>query len=213
MKTYHKIKTLWKRESKKPCRIMVGTYAEPEFELLKDLVWIATEKVDGTNVRVMWDGDKVRLGGKTDNAQMPMPLLKKLTELFMGEANEQIFEQTFDCGDVCLYGEGYGAKIQKGGGNYGEADFVLFDIKIGDFYLKREDVEDVAKKLGINVVPIVFEGRLEQLSFFVEMGVNSRWGGFQAEGIVARPKVELLDRRGKRIITKLKCKDFKNLNN
>jgi len=212
MNEYHKIKTLWKRESQKPCNMIVGEYALPEFELLKDLEWVATEKVDGTNVRIMWDNNKVRFGGKTDNAQMPLHLVDKLTELFGGEANEQLFEQTFDCGDVCLYGEGFGVKIQSGG-NYGEVNFVLFDVKIGQTWLKREDVEDIAKKLGIDIVPIIKEGTLEELAEFVKKGFNSQWGDFQAEGLVARPKVELLNRMGKRIIIKLKTKDFVKLIN
>lgn len=210
MKEYNKIKTFWKRESERPCNMIIGEYALPEFELLKDLEWVATEKVDGTNVHIMWDGNKVKFGGKTDNAQMPMFLVDKLNELFSGEANEQLFEQTFDC-PICLYGEGYGAKIQKGGGNYGEVNFVLFDIKVGDVWLKREDIEDIAKKLGIKVVPIIKTGTLQELSDFVEEGFNSQWGDFIAEGIVAKPKVELNDRMGKRIITKMKHKDFVKL--
>lgn len=213
MNTYHKIKTLWKREEQKPHNMIVGVYAEPEFELLKDIEWVATEKVDGTNVRVMWDGNKVSFNGKTDNAQMPMPLVEKLTELFMGEDNEQVFEQTFEAGDVCLYGEGFGGNIQKGGGNYGDFNFVLFDVKVGDWWLKREDVEDVANKLGINVVPIVQRGTLQEISDVVATGPNSNWGMFNAEGIVARPAVELLKRNGERLITKLKYRDFAKLNN
>lgn len=211
MNTYHKIKTLWRRQSEKPCNMIIGEYALPEFELLKDLEWVATEKVDGTNVRIMWDGDKVKFGGKTDNAQMPIYLIDKLNELFGGEVNEQLFEQTFNEGEVCLYGEGFGAKIQKGGGNYGEIDFVLFDVKIGHWWLNRDNVEDVAKKFGIKVVPIVSTGTLPKLSDLIVKGFNSAWGEFQAEGIVARPKIELKDRRGDRIITKLKHKDFLKL--
>jgi len=209
MKKYHKIRTVWKRGTEKPCKMIVGDFALPEFEMLKDLKWIGTEKVDGTNVRIMWDGDKVKFGGKTDNAQMPLNLIEKLQELFGGEANEQLFEQTFsDEGGVCLYGEGYGAKIQKGGGNYGDVNFVLFDVKIGNTWLQRKDVEDIAKKLGIDVVPIIIEGTLLELSDFIKNGFISTWGNFEAEGIVATPEVTLLDNRGNRIITKLKCKDF-----
>jgi len=211
MKTYHKIKTLWKRKSERPCNMIIGEFALPEFKLLKNLDWIATEKIDGTNVRIMWDGNKVKFGGKTDNAQMPMFLVDKLNELFGGETNEQLLEQTFDFGDVCLYGEGYGAKIQKGGGNYGKVGFVLFDVSIGGVWLKREDIEDIAKKLSIDVVPIVFRGNLENISAFVSTGFNSKWGKFNSEGIVAKPKTELLDRMGQRIITKLKYKDFEKL--
>ena len=39
-------------------------------------------------------------------------------------------------------------------------------------------------------------------------GFDSIWGAFKAEGIVARPTVELRTRSGKRIITKIKHKDF-----
>lgn len=211
MKTYHKIKTLWKRKSEKPCNMIVGEFANPEFELLKEIQWEATEKVDGTNVRVMWDGNKVSFGGKTDNAQMPMQLVERLHELFGGEANEQVFEQTFDCGDVCLYGEGFGAKIQSGGGNYGDVDFVLFDVKVGEFWLRRKDVVNIAEKLGIKCVPVVKTGTLQEISDFVKNGFKSTWGDFTAEGVVCKPCVELMTRNGERIITKLKYKDFEKL--
>jgi hypothetical protein len=39
-------------------------------------------------------------------------------------------------------------------------------------------------------------------------GFKSQWGDFIAEGIVARPVVELKSRNGDRIITKIKYKDF-----
>lgn len=212
MKTYHKIKTLWAREDTKPHNMIVGKFAEPEFELLKDIKWVGTEKIDGTNVRVMWNGNNVSFNGKTDNAQMPMPLVEKLTELFMGEANEQIFEQVFDgCNEVCMYGEGFGANIQKGGGNYGAVDFVLFDVKIGDWWLVRKDVEEIAQKMDIKVAPIIAEGTLEGLSNIVAEGFDSYWGEFKAEGLVVRPEVELKKRNGDRIITKLKYRDFVKL--
>jgi len=215
MKTYHKIKTLWKREDTKPHNMIIGEYAEPEFELLKDIEWIATEKVDGTNIRIMWDGNKVSFGGKTDNAQLPPKLFEKLTELFMGESNEQKFEELFSETEVCLYGEGFGGNIQCGG-NYGDFDFVLFDVKIGEWWLKREDVGDIAEKLDIKLVPQVFRGTLEEISEFVDKGFESLWTNngkkFICEGVVARPKVELLKRSGERIITKLKHKDFLKIN-
>lgn len=213
MNQYHKIKTIWAREDVKPHNMIVGKYSEPEFELLKDCEWVATEKIDGTNIRIMWDGDKVSYGGKTDRAQIPTHLIKALMELFGGEANEQKFEEVFGEVPVCLYGEGYGVKIQKGG-NYhkDKVSFVLFDIKVGGWWLKREDVEDIAKKLGIDVVPIIKTGTLQELSDYTAKGFKSQWGDFICEGLVARPKVELKKRNGERVITKLKHKDFLKLN-
>ena len=91
---------------------------------------------------------------------------------------------------MCLYGEGYGARIQ-GGGNYNPngVDFVLFDILIGEWWLQRKDVEDVATKLGITVVPIIGIGTLIEAVARVKQGFNSTWGNFSAEGIVVKPVV------------------------
>ena len=70
---------------------------------------------------------------------------------------------------------------------------------------------DIALKLGVDIVPIIGEGTLDDMVEMTEHGFNSNWGEFVAEGIVARPKTELCARNGKRIITKIKHKDFLNL--
>lgn len=218
MKQYHKIQTIYKRDEKTK-HIIEGDYSMPEFEFLKDCPWVFTEKVDGTNIRVMWDGANVTFGGKTDDAQMPVFLLYKLQELFEGTPNKQKLAEQFGSTSeqlmgaplqVCLYGEGYGAKIQKGGGNYNPdgVDFVLFDVKVGDWWLKREDVEDVAQKLGLRIVPIIGTGTLKEAVEMTRTGLKSTWGDFMAEGIVARPATELFNRKGERIITKIKHRDF-----
>jgi len=212
MKTYHKIQTIFKRDMANKGKIIEGEYSLPEFEYLKDNSWVFTEKVDGTNIRVMWNGENVVFGGKTDNAQLPVFLLYKLQELFEGTQKKELFKNVFDYENpqVCLYGEGYGAKIQKGGGNYikGGVDFVLFDVMVSDWWLKGEDIQDIAEKLGIKIVPIIGKGTLGDMVEMTRSGFKSQWGDFQAEGIVARPEVELRTRNGDRIITKIKHKDF-----
>ena len=190
-----------------------GEYSIPEFEFLAGNEWVFTEKVDGTNIRVMYSPDQgpssVTFGGKTGNAQLPAFLVERLVERFHSVVQRDLFLDMFPDG-ACLYGEGYGAKIQKGGGNYREdQDFVLFDVKVGDWWLQRSDVEDVAEKLGIDVVPITGQGNLEAMATTALMGFNSSWGSFMAEGIVARPKTELKTRGGQRIITKIKYRDFR----
>ena len=215
MQEYHKIQTLFKRDMEHGAKIIPGAWTLPELEYLKDNQWVFTEKVDGTNIRVMWNGENVIFGGKTDEAQMPIFLLYKLQELFEGTVKRQMFKEKFNNPDmkeisVCLYGEGYGAKIQKGGGNYIKdgVSFVLFDVQIDGLWLQREDVEDIAKFFGVTVVPIIGEGTLNEAIVMVKKGFNSQWGNFLAEGIVARPKTELKTRRGERIITKIKHRDF-----
>jgi hypothetical protein len=218
MREYHKIKTVYLRDPDTKFKtLLIGQYAEPEFAYLANNEWVFTEKVDGTNIRVMImpaehdDGDdyhyaSVIFAGKTDNATTPPFLLKRLQERFYPQAD--LLHQMFPEGG-CLYGEGYGARIQKGGGNYrGDTGFVLFDVKVGDSWLQRSAVEDVSAKLTLDVVPIIGRGSLSLMVEAANAGIRSRWGGFAAEGIVARPATELRGRNGKRIITKIKTKDF-----
>mgnify|MGYP007071629025 FL=1 len=126
---YHKIETLFERDMEGNKKLIEGKFRSPVVEYLKDNEWIFTEKVDGTNIRVFWDGHKVSFAGRTDSAQIPTFLLTRLEQLFSGNTNEELFEQKFGETPAMLFGEGYGAKIQKGGGNYLDSvDFILFDV-------------------------------------------------------------------------------------
>lgn len=212
---YHKIQTVYKRDpATKHRTLLEGEFSIPEFEYLKDNEWILTEKVDGTNIRVVYNGNDVKFKGRTDRAQLYVPLFDRLTELFpvdkmKAEFPDSPFAESDESG-VCLYGEGYGARIQKGGGNYKPdgVDFVLFDIRIGQWWLKRSAIEEIADNLGIKTVPIVGIGSLLDAVEFCRKGFNSKWGNFQAEGLVMRPRVELFSRNRRRIIAKIKHKDF-----
>lgn len=207
MKEYPKIQSIFKRDEKTH-KFIEEEWALPEFEYLKDNLWEATEKIDGTNIRVNWDAfsREVRFGGRTDNAQVPTLLLAKLQELFPKEK----FVREYPEMSMTLYGEGYGAKIQKGGGNYipGGCDFALFDVFIDGWWLYRENIEDIAHKLGIKCVPIVGHTTLGGAIEYIKQGIHSQYGDFLAEGIVLKPSVALTNRKGERIITKLKHKDF-----
>lgn len=212
MEKYHKIQTVWLRNPETKYKTLLeNQWAKPEFEYLKDNLWTFTEKVDGTNIRVEWDNQAtglINFGGRTDKAQIPPFLLDKLNELFYTGKFFSLYPDT----PMTLYGEGYGAKIQKGGGNYisDGVSFVLFDIMINGNWLDRENVENIANKLEIDTVPILSEGTLQDAINLVSQGFTSYWGSFNAEGLVARPNVELRDRTGNRVITKIKCKDFAN---
>ena len=209
MNEYHKINTVWKRDERG--NIMRGQFSEPELEYLQNTQWVFTEKVDGTNVRVMFDGEtrSVRFGGKTDAAQMPMFLVERLGALFFENPGWSVVKTG---GSVTLYGEGFGARIQKAGASYipDGVDFILFDVLANGVWLRREDVEQFAAALGIGIVPILGVGTLADMIDLTSGGFTSTVAKttMTAEGIVARPAVELCNRRGQRIITKIKAKDF-----
>ena len=212
MSKYHKIQSVFKRDPENNYKTFLeGEYSLPEFYYLAHNGWVFTEKIDGANIRVYWDGTDVRFEGRTDKAQIPTFLLEQLTEMFPPEVFSTFTNGSPGVTSVVLYGEGYGAKIQKGGGNYisDGVSFVLFDVRIGDWWLERSAVNEVAETLGIKSVPTVGFGTLIDMVQYVREGFDSIWGPFEAEGLVARPTIELSARNGKRIITKLKCKDFK----
>ena len=214
---YHKIENIFNRDTVSN-KLIEGEYRQPEVEYLKDLQWIATEKVDGTNIRVMYnnlmeDGfpDKsITFNGKSDNAQLHGDLVKKLQETFLPHL--PLFIEKFEGKQVCLYGEGYGAGIQTGGCYLDHKDFILFDVWIDGTWLSRGNVEGIALMLGIKTVPIAYIGTLPEMVSIVKLGLQSKWSDehrvFEAEGIICRPIVELKDSRGNRILVKIKARDF-----
>lgn len=259
MEKYHKINSIFKRytDGPKKGKLILGEYSTPELEYLKDNEWEFTEKVDGTNIRinlVLVDGDMYVIhGGRTDQAVIPMPLLEHLEKVFPTfhthrrdlsapayiDRYNHIISWMVEAGvqDVILYGEGYGPKIQGGGKYRSDHSFVLFDVKIGDWWLNRKDVNDIAEKLNISSVPVIGHGTLQDAIDIVSTGLTwdkngkmtnwggvetiagkpsrtfaglkSTWGDFEAEGIIARPVIPLFTSHGERVIVKVKGRDFK----
>ena len=210
MKEYTKIETVFERDMEGTKKLIEGKYRNETVAYLKDNEWICTEKIDGTNIGVIWDGRKVSYQGRTERAQVPTHLMNRLIELFGGSINEELFEQKFGEMQVILFGEGYGAKIQNGGKYRSDVSFILFDVYLPEqnLWLKRDAIEDIAKAFGIEAVPIVLKGTLQQAVDYVKSKPKSTIGEADMEGLVCRPAIDLLDRMGKRVIVKVKVADF-----
>ena len=109
--TFQKIPGPWKRYSDGPLRnqLIPNAWSSPELEVTASIPgWTMTEKMDGTNIRVHHDGFSVSFGGRTNKAQIPLPLANYLSATFHSE----LFEQQFGETPVTVYGEGIGPKIQ-----------------------------------------------------------------------------------------------------
>jgi len=217
MTEYPKIQTLFERN---PETFVVdhSKLKHPVFGTISE--WDVTEKVDGTNIRVMFDpmivaedspytspGPIVSFNGRTDNAQIPGDLVQYLIKTFT--------PKLFTCFDtpVVLYGEGYGAGIQKVGKQYHlDKSFILFDILIDNqWWLNDSQMRAVAANLGIQAVPYLGRWTLPEIINNVQAGFLSTCSAnptLLAEGIVARPVETLFDKRHERVILKLKTKDF-----
>jgi len=223
--SFPKIETLFKRGD--------------DFKLLDPLVfknpaheiigrWMVTEKIDGMNIRVgmeYWpagDGDDlISIAGRSDKAQLHPDLTKWIQAHIMPGSFRDLFQETTPPGtEMVLFGEGYGAGIQKGGHYSEEKKFMLFDVALRFpedtrvLWLPDDAVTSFASRLGIERAPIL------QVNADMPWIIQLVRGGFAslvsmedhdagpAEGIVARPCVPLFDARGNRIIIKLKTKDF-----
>lgn len=208
---YHKIETLYKRDMEGNKKLIEGEFRNPAVEYLRDNKWLFTEKVDGTNVRVIWDGHKVSFGGRTERAEFHKGLTERLEELFGDSETEQLFEQMFGEKEVTFFGEGYGAGIQKGGGDYiDHKDFIMFDVAVDGLYLERRDVEEIAKSFGVEVVPVFALCTIEKAVEIVKTNPMSKIGKCQhaIEGLVGVTPVRMFDGYGNRLIVKVKVKDF-----
>jgi len=220
MKKYPKIETLYVRDPK-TFQVNTTKVRCPEFEAVKK--WAVTEKIDGTNIRIHMDPyGHVTFGGRTDRAQIPADLVNYLNDTFTEEKMKTQFPEEEIGGrwpEVTLYGEGYGPKIQKHGAAYRDDVAVrLFDVFVGGLWLELSSVEDVACGLGVKVAPYLVtidyfpsgEGEIDCLTgTWSDTATDDGGATIQPEGIVARSSPLLLNRRGDRVMWKLKYSDFR----
>lgn len=207
MKEFTKISNIFLMDTKGKI-----TGLQPLFRTLRKVTWEGTEKVDGTNVRIHWDGHSVEIGGRTDTSEIPTHLKEKLEERFLSKPMEYKFEEIFGEKDAILFGEGYGPKIQNGGTYASEPKFILFDVLVnGKFYLTRANVDDVAEKMELDKVPVVFYGTIDEAIECVAQHPMSTLGEHQheMEGLVLQPVgIMLYDANGHPLKGKCKYRDI-----
>lgn len=218
---YPKIETLYNRDDKH--FVVVGKLRMSEFGIIKR--WSITEKIHGRNIRVtLYDDERVEYGGKTDDAEMPPELLEYLKKTFPPEVLKAALwlPNKTHPKMATIYGEGYGPGMMPGSGVYSKnISFRLFDCLMesvdGSWWLERVNVEDIARKLGIKCAPIVgyidyLPTTAQQLYELLSESIVAREeNGIRAipEGIVAISEPLLFNKKGERVMWKLKMKDFK----
>ena len=207
-------------------------------EVIKAEVWddpMEPSKLEGVEFTV-------RFAGKTDNAQIPPKLQKFMEENYPDEKVfaalglkkfipvEEWVEHKWVTSDgitpsydaipeiYTIYGEGYGAGIQKAGGNYisNGVGFIVFDVKVNDIYLLTSARDEIATKLGAPIVPFMGYFTIDEAIDFVRKGFKSTIAEnkeFIAEGLVLRTDLGLRNRMGKRLIGKVKDEDFQKYRN
>lgn len=117
---------------------------------------------------------------------------------------------------VIVFGEAYGGKCQGMSNTYGkELKFVAFDVKIGNLWLSVPKAEKVALDLGFDFVhyvriPATVEALDAQRDAFSTQAIRNGCGADKiAEGVVARPLIELRANNGDRVIAKHKRPEWR----
>lgn len=189
----------------------IGDYACPEFGNVRQ--WRVDEKVDGTNIRLIYKDGNIKIGGRTDFAQLPVHLLDFLQKTFYCERFAQIFleKEEDPYPNVVIFGEGYGRKIQAAGGNYrSDVSFIMFDVWVNGWWLERESVERIAKGFGVDCVPTLGIWDEAKIVEYVKSKPLSTISHVpqMMEGVVCRSEPLMLFRNGKPMMWKLKTKEF-----
>jgi hypothetical protein len=247
MREYGKTENLFTRNPETH-KLNDGDLRDPAFGQIAG--WTVTEKIDGTNIRVLLrlDGHNgtdmgERLGepvrsmqvevlGRSDKANVPGDLKDAILATIQ-ENWASVFawveELTGDddAVQVCLYGEGYGAGIQKVGVKYrSDKGLRIFDVVTTrldhgtygpQWWREWSDVEDAARACGFATVPLLLVGApLDEVVALVHDQRDGRFPSLAApdgadlipEGVVARTDPYLYDFRGHRVLFKLKAEDL-----
>jgi RNA ligase len=208
---YGKILTLFERNEK--FKVVEGRFKSPAFELINK--WHVEEKIHGQNVRIHWNGaDGVFFFARTaGSGALPGDLLKFLESKFTVAK----FQEKFAAGTaVALFGEGCGAGIQKNGGLYSKTKtFVLFDVKLDQWWFDPDSIRDVAAHFDVQTPTVLYScTMIPEIVDVVKTGFDSflafgnTGSSYKSEGIIARTVPGLFMRDGSRLMFKLKTEDF-----
>ena len=209
---YHKIYSPWERTDVKSKTVNTEVFSDEYVEMLQNINWIRTEKVDGMNVNLYYDGNHIQFLGHTDKTQFDKEVKDFLDSLITPE-REQILEQIFGEKEVFICGELIGPKIQNNLYNLKEYRFYVFDVfcKTTDTYWDFKYVKDIAEKLGFYLVPYLLVGTLGETKNWcisIPAPCSSISENIEIEGIVIKPEHELKKANGERIIYKVKICDL-----
>lgn len=130
------------------------------------------------------------------------------------------YEVSLEEAPIYIYGEYFGAGIQKCGARYikNGNGFRVFDIRQQGWWTPKDVRDSICKELGLDTVPFLGVMTLEEIENKVRSGFTTQLEGADdptmiEEGIVARPVIPLCDGGGNRIIVKVKYCDYIEFDN
>ncbi len=234
MEKYPKIYTIFERNKdnlKLVTPILNKQLEIKSLSLIKDIV--VEEKIDGTNACLLLGynediGFYWRYFSRNNEIEELdiMYIRSTLDKVVDYKLLEKWYLKNFvqipkkdDNPEVRIFGEVYGSKIQKS--NYlpkGERNFIVFDIKINQTWLSVKDRNEICRNLNLKIVPKIcildriptFEECYDLLARKYPKSIIAGKNNLDMylEGFIFRPKINLYVAPGRRILGKIKRKDF-----
>jgi len=212
--TYQKIPTLYKRDPK--TGKVKEEYSAPLYKYLEGLEWVFTEKIDGTNLRIYWDGYNLKFLGRTDDTNWAEAQIEYLNTTFNHEGFKGLIEEKFGSKPLVLFGELFGAvgncRIMDYGSHYNPNGYGVrfFDVKIAGKYLAYTNARGFITDLGQEFVPEVFRGDLSEGKIQLLKLPSTSVGKphLIVEGFVAQPLMQIYNEKKERVIVKTRIEDF-----
>lgn len=222
---YPKITSPFKRTDEKSKTVNTLVWFDDYAQFFGEggLPFYATEKVDGTNCNIIYDGNHISYTGHTDKTVWNPEVEEWIKSKFQTSEFEQMCEQRFGENEIKLCGELIGPKIQNNFYKLEDYKFILFDIHndTSNTWWNRWIVEENAKELNLDIVPLIggsnftdlpseckntlrgWTNLLQNIDFISKINRD-----VEIEGFVVRPLMELLKANGERVIYKIKIKDI-----
>ena len=173
-----------------------------------DIKMYASEKIDGTSVGIVWDGERISFVGHTDKSEFCPRYLEYLKANFGTSEFESVIEEIFSDKPAKIFGEGISKDYNVDYG-FPEGNFIMYDVmgENGTYY-NRDAVKEIAKKLGL-IYPHEEMMTIREAIDFVKNRPQSFLNSKEKlEGLVLRSPIELYTNSLDRVICKVKVKDF-----
>ncbi|MEE8525704.1 MAG: RNA ligase (ATP) [Thermoanaerobaculia bacterium] len=175
---------------------------------------VVSEKIHGTNSRLGIVEGKLLAGSHGLQRQRPEAEAMATNTYWFPATLEPVTKLLEDLGSehrvAILYGEIYGAKVQKlHYGQHGGLGFAAFDLLVDDRYLDHDELVAHCERHGVAMVPVLGRGPFS-LETVAELsrGPTTMPDEHIREGVVVKPVKERTDPKIGRVILKYLSDDY-----
>ena len=126
-----------------------GAWTSPELASLHNTTWHGTEKIDGTNIRIGWDGTTATFHGREHKQGNLPPDHTGIPQLLKTTFSTAALAAAYPGKPLTFYVEAFGPGIARLGRLYGtQPQLRLLDVYINDIWLEPHNLRNVAETLN-----------------------------------------------------------------